>query len=191
MLRDLVLSNRSYRGYDETRKITKEELLSFVELARLSPSSVNVQPFKYYLAYENDVVAKLQATTKWAKALPTLELPHLGAYPTAFIVICQDLNISNSIPRFQKDVGIVAQTMLLGATEIGLGGCMIGNYSAKEVVNALSLTENLQPVLIVAFGKPTEKIILTEITSEENTTYYRDAQDTHYVPKRKLSDLII
>ncbi len=191
MLKDLITKNRSYRGYDESRKITREELVSLVELARLSPSSINAQPFKYFLAYESEVVEKVQKTTKWARHLPELELPHKGMCPTAFIVICQDLNIHESVQRFQKDIGIVAQSILLGAVEMGLGGCMIGNYSAQEVTAAINLAENLQPVLIVALGKPNEKIVLTEIANGDDTAYYRDDEDTHYVPKRKIEDIIL
>ena len=62
-----------------------------------------------------------------------MKLPHPGMCPTGFIIICQDLNLGASIPRYQKDVGIVAQTMLLAAAEKGLGGCMIGNYNADSV----------------------------------------------------------
>ncbi len=102
-------------------------------------------------------MARIQKLTKWARALPDLNLPHDGMHPTAFIVICQDLLIGESIPRYQKDVGIVAQTILLGANEMGLWGCMIGNYSAKEVINELSLNENLQPVLLIALGEPKAK----------------------------------
>ena len=55
MIIDLVRKNRSYRGYDHSRKVTEEELRSFVEAARLCPSSVNVQPLKYFLACEEPV----------------------------------------------------------------------------------------------------------------------------------------
>lgn len=70
MLKDLIRANRSYRGYDESRKITKEELLELVDCARLTPSSVNMQPFRYYLAWEKEEVDRIQALTKWARALP-------------------------------------------------------------------------------------------------------------------------
>ena len=68
---------------------------------------------------------------------------------------------------------------------------MIGNYNADSVKKELNLAENLAPVLIVAFGKPTEKIIIKEIEEGEDIAYYRDENDVHYVPKRKLSDIII
>ena len=191
MLTDLVLKNRSYRGYNKSRKVTKEELMELVDIARLCPSSANIQPLCYYLAWEPDEVARIQEQTRWAGAITHMKLPHPGMEPPAFIVILQDTKINDSMTRFQKDVGIVAQTMLLAAAEKGLGGCMIGNYNADSVKKELNLAENLAPVLIVAFGKPAEKIIIKEIEEGENIAYYRDENDVHYVPKRKLSDILI
>ena len=52
MLKDLVLKNRSYRGFDESVSISRETLMEFVDCARLCPSSVNKQPLKYFLVYE-------------------------------------------------------------------------------------------------------------------------------------------
>ena len=187
----LVRLNRSCRGYDESRKVTREELLRMVDCARLTASSVNLQPLKYYLAWEPEAVGRIQPLTGWARNLPEMTLPHKGMYPTAFIVICQDRSISDSLARFQKDVGIAAQTILLAAVEMGLGGCMIGNFEARRVKDALELPEELAPMLIVAIGKPAEEIVIREIEPGEPTPYYRDEQDVHYVPKRKLADIVI
>jgi nitroreductase len=191
MFKDLVKKNRSYRGYDESRKVCREELVDMVDCARLAPSSVNAQPFQYYLANEEEEVNRIQAVTKWARALPEMELPHKGMCPTAFIIVCQDLRIGESVARYQKDVGIVAQTILLSAAEMGLGGCMIGNYNVKEVSEAVHLEEHFSPVLIIAIGKPMEQIVLTEAMPGDNINYYRDEQDVHYVPKRRLEDIIM
>ncbi len=191
MIKDLVKANRSYRGFDETRKITKSELVNLIELARLCPSAVNAQPLKYYIAYEKELVDKVQKTTKWAMALPKLTLPYEGMRPTAFIVICQDLSIDSSLQKFQKDVGIVAQTILLGAVEMGLGGCMIGNFSAHELKSSIGLKEDMQPLLVVAIGKPNEAIVIVDTEKGESTKYYRDENDVHYVPKRKLEDILL
>ncbi len=189
-LKELVTKNRSYRGYDESRIITKEELLEMVDCARLAPSSVNSQPFKYFLAYDKETTAKIQPITKWAKALPDLELPHPGKYPTAFIIICEEMPTDNKVTRFPKDVGIVAQTMLLAAVEMGLGGCMIGNFNPDNLKAALDFPEELQPLLVVAIGKPDEEIVLTQANKGDSIKYYRDENDVHYVPKRKLEDII-
>ena len=189
--REIVIANRSYRGYDESYKFTREKLEEYVDLTRFTPSSVNMQPFKYYVAYEKANVDTIQKMTKWARALPELNLPYEGKRPTGFIIICQDTNIFSNTNRFMKDVGIVAQTILLQAAEDGLGGCMIGNFNAEEVKSTLCLSDNLLPLLIVALGKPSEKIVITEVKEDGKTDYYRDENDVHYVPKRSLEDILI
>lgn len=191
MINDLVKKSRSYRGYDESRKITKEELVELVDCARFAPSSVNRQPFQYLLAYEQSDLDKIQPLTGWARALPQMKLPHPGKCPTAFIVICQNTDWDPDLNRYLRDVGIVAQTMLLAAAEKDLGGIMIGNFSPKKLAETMDLPENIVPMLIVAFGKPDEDIVLTEAEAGESLNYYRDEQDTHYVPKRKLNDIIL
>ena len=127
----------------------------------------------------------------WAKALKDIQLPHPGMGPSAFIIICQDMNISSNTTRFQRDVGIVAQTILLGAVEKGLGGCMIGSFRKPELKKLLSLPEHIEPNLVLALGRPAEKIVLTEVGEDGDTAYYRDENDVHYVPKRRLEDLIL
>lgn len=188
--KDLVLQNRSYRGYDNNVRQTKEELVELVDYARLMPAARNAQPLKYFLAYEKEVVEKLQAHTRWAGALTDIKLPFAGCEPTSFIVILQDTNLQPVLAQFQTDVGIAAAAITLAATEKGLGCCMIGAYSATGVKEVMQLSENLAPVLLIAIGKPNEKIMLVDAI-DEDTTYYRDEDNVHYVPKRKLADIII
>ena len=140
-LKELVLKNRSYRGYDESRAVTEEELLGLVELTRYTASGANLQPLKYRIVWEKDKVAQVQACTRWAAALPELKLPYPGTCPTGFIIICQDTAIVPNPSACLRDVGIVAQTMLLGAVELGLGGCMIANFDKPAVRQALQLPE--------------------------------------------------
>lgn len=191
MLIDLIKKNRSYRGYNENRRLSEEELAELVECARFCPSSVNAQPFKYYIAWEKEEVDRIQGLTRWARALPELQLPHSGMCPTGFIIILQDTDLGENLSRYQKDVGIVAQTMLLAAVEKGLGGCMIGNFGAESVRKELGLPKNLAPLLIVAIGEPAEEVVLTEAEPGDPIQYYRDENDVHYVPKRKLKEILL
>ena len=191
MLRSLVLANRSYRAFSPADPVTRDDLLHFVDLARLTASSANRQPLKYALISEPDRVAGLLALTKWAAALPDLHLPPEGKGPTAFIVICHDHSICDSATPYLKDVGIAAQTMLLAAAEKGFGGCMIGNFSPAKVAEYLSLPAHIVPQLVVAFGKPAEDVRLVELPEGGATAYYRDEQNVHFVPKRKLEDLLL
>lgn len=190
MLNELLLKNRSYRSFNESRKIKREELEKMISYARITPSSVNLQPLKYYLACEHETVSKIQPLTRWAGLLKEFEIPPKGHYPTAFIIICFDGDLAASEINFQKDVGIAAQTIMLSATEMGLGGCMIGSFNKEELIKILNLPKNIKPELILALGEPDEKIVITDLPIDKNTAYFRK-ENIHYVPKRSLNDLII
>ena len=53
MIKDLAVKNRSYRAYDRSRRITRQELVDLVDMTRYVASSVNDQPLKYYCAPED------------------------------------------------------------------------------------------------------------------------------------------
>lgn len=191
MIKDLIKKNRSVRGYDNSRDVTIEELREMVDCARLSASSVNMQPLKYILVNTVDGKARVLKQVSFAAKLSALKLPHRGSEPMAYIVICQDEQISKSETGFLRDVGIVAQSITLAATELGLGACMLGYFSPDKLRQALDLSENLKPLLVISLGKSVEDIRIVEIEEGESTDYYRDEAGIHYVPKRKLDDVII
>ena len=191
MFLDLVKQARSHRGFRQDRKVTRQELEHLVECARFTPAARNDQVLKYYLAVKPETVAAIQPLTKWAGALAELHLPRKGAEPVAYIVICLDGSLAENPAPYQRDVGIVAQTMLLAAAEMGLNGCMIGSFAAGELREKLGLPEAIKPQLLLALGEGTDRIVMTDVGEDGSTTYYRDAEDTHYVPKRTLEQLIL
>lgn len=191
MFLDLVKQTRSHRGFRQDRKVTRQELEHLVECARFTPAARNDQVLKYYLAEKPETVAAIQPLTKWAGALAELHLPRKGAGPVAYIVICLDGSLAENPAPYQRDVGIVAQTMLLAAAEMGLNGCMIGSFAAGELREKLGLPEAIKPQLLLALGEGTDRIVITDVGEDGSTTYYRDAEDIHYVPKRTLEQLIL
>lgn len=191
MFLDLVKQARSHRGFRQDRRVTRQELEHLVECARFTPAARNDQVLKYYLAEKPETVAAIQPLTKWAGALAELHLPRKGAEPVAYIVICLDGSLAENPAPYQRDVGIVAQTMLLAAAEMGLNGCMIGSFAAGELREKLGLPEAIKPQLLLALGEGTDRIVITDVGEDGSTTYYRDAEDTHYVPKRTLEQLIL
>ena len=183
--RELVLKNRSTRAFDPERRISREELEQLVDLARLTPSAVNLQPLKYLLSWQEETNALILAHTAWAGLLKDISLPPEGKGPTGYIVICIDTQIAKNAAT---DVGIAAQTILLGAAEKGLSGCMIGAIDPK-LHDLLGLKEQYRISLIVAMGRGAEDIRLVE-TRGNDTAYYREG-DAHYVPKRPLEEILI
>ena len=163
MIKDLIKKNRSVRGYDNSREVTIEELREMVDCARLSASSVNMQPLKYILVCTEDGKARVLEQVSFAAKLSALKLPHKGNEPMAYIVICQDEQISKSETGFMRDVGIAAQSITLAATELGLGACLLGYFSPQKLAQTLGLSENLRPQLVVSLGKSVEDLSLIHI----------------------------
>ncbi len=189
MLKELLYGARTCRTFDESRAVTYEELCDMVDCARVTPSSANIQPLSYRLVLEKDERDALMPLTKWAGALPELKLPPQDHYPTAFIVICQDTEKFGDASKFKCDVGICALAIYMRAVEMGLAGCMIGSFDKERTKKVLSLSENTEPLLIIALGKEAEERKIVPL-KDGQTKYYRE-NGVHFVPKRELSDIII
>lgn len=185
---DIVKANRSYRRFFEEVAISKETLLSLVEYARLVPSGANKQALKYYISFGKERNATVFANIAWAGYLQDWQGPVPGECPAAYIVIVQDRNYRMGTGL---DAGIAAQTILLGATQLGLGGCMIGNIHQERLQAELSLAGDLEILLVIALGKPKETVVIEEITAGGDIKYWRDAQQVHHVPKRQLKDIVL
>lgn len=191
MMLDLIKKNRSYRSFDKSRTVTESELRSLVECARFSASGNNRQLLRFLLCASPERMSQILPCVKWAAALPDWHLPPQGHEPPAAIVLCHDTTAAPEPQASARDVGIAAQSILLGAAEMGLGGCMIANFAPANLAQSLALPSHLVPVLVIAIGKPDEEIILEDAAEGGSVSYYRDENGVHHVPKRMLDELII
>jgi nitroreductase len=188
MIRDLILKNRSYRRFHQETDIKLETLRELVDLARLSASARNTQPLKYILSCEPQRSSLIFPHLAWAAYLKPWPGPSEGERPSAYIVILGDAEIS----RFwDYDAGIAAQSIMLGATEQGLGGCIIYSINREKLRQALEIPPRYEILLVLALGKPKETVVLETVGSEGDTKYWRDSKGVHHVPKRPLGDIII
>jgi len=184
---DLVLKTRSYRRFDESRRIEYKVLEELVELARLSASASNRQPLKYGICNSPEDCEKVFPSIAWAGYLKNWDGPEPGERPSGYIIILGDRSITET---FNVDHGIAAQSIMLGATETGLGGCMIASIKRDQLRKEMRIPEQYEILLILALGKPVENVIIDEI-KEGNIKYWRDSEKNHHVPKRPLDELII
>jgi len=187
MVRDLILKNRSYRRFYENEPVSEEVLRGLVDLARLSPSAGNRQPLKYLLSWTPERNALIFPCLSWAGYLTDWPGPAEGERPAAYIIILADTTISADAGC---DHGIAAQSIMLGAVEQGLGGCIIAAVKREELQRRLGIPEHLKILLVLALGRPKEQVVLEEVTDGE-IKYWRDKQAVHHVPKRRLEELII
>ena len=190
MLKDLLKSSRSYRSFDESVKISPAQLADWVDHVRYAPSSINLQMLKFCAVTDETLCARLLGGTRWAGKIKDQKLPPDGHAPVAYIIICADKDVVPTAESFDKDVGICAQTIMLAAAEVDFGGCMIGSFSPSEVKEILELDENLVPKLVLALGKPDERVELVGEAPDGSVTYYRES-GIHYVQKRDLENILI
>lgn len=183
-LNRLLLLNRSYRGYDQRRVVSEEELRRIVSVNTRLGSARNQQCLRFRIVTA-DEAHKVLPHIKLGGALPELHLPIEGTEPQAFIIVCSTIEENKWV---DIDLGISVQSMMLKATEMGLNGICIGAFNAQAITETFALP--YAPLLIVAIGKGAEQIQLTEIAEGDSHTYYRK-EGTHYVPKVKLDDLLM
>ncbi|MBQ9137482.1 MAG: nitroreductase family protein [Alistipes sp.] len=181
----LVAKNRSYRGYDNTFTVRADQLRRIMSIVPACPSARNQQVLRLrpVLADEAD---KVLPHIRLGGALRDMKLPLPGTEPRAFIVICSTVAEDKYV---NMDIGIVAQTMLLQATEIGLNGICIGAFDHAAVQQSLALP--YEPLLILAIGKGAEHICMVESTESDSRNYYRDEKGVHYVPKLSLETILL
>jgi nitroreductase len=186
-LKDLILKTRSCRRFDESHSVNLKTLEELVDLARLSPSGANRQPLKFLLYNTPENCEKIFPFLAWAGYINDWHGPDKGERPSGYIIILGDKSVTDI---FGVDHGIAAHSILLGATEKGLGGCMIASIKREELKEELSLPDNYEILMIIALGKPVEKIIIEKV-KDDDVKYWRDSEKNHHVPKRDLKDLII
>ena len=182
----LIMKNRSYRGYDNTYVVRPDQLRRIISVNTKIPSARNSQLLRFR-PVTHEEAEKVTPFIRLGGALKDMKLPFEGQEPRAFVVICSATPTPDHYVYI--DLGISAQSMLLQAVEIGLGGICIGAFDKEKVKESLELP--YEPLLVVAIGKPNERIELVEIHADENKNYWRDEKGTHYVPKVALDELII
>ncbi len=188
MIRDLIEKSRSTRRFYEDQKVELDTLKQLVDLARVSSSARNAQPLKYILSNEPEKNAKIFATLAWAGYLKDWGGPKIGERPAAYIIVLGDKSISLT---YGIDPGIAAQSIVLGANEAGLGACMLTSIQKPTLVQSLNISDQFEVLLVIALGKPREKVVIEPVGQDGDIKYWRDADGVHHVPKRAIEDIII
>ncbi|RPH49528.1 MAG: nitroreductase family protein [Desulfobacteraceae bacterium] len=187
-VKEIVLKNRSYRRFYQDTTIDINTLKELLELSRFSASGGNIQPLKYILSSESEKNALIFRNLAWAAYLKNWAGPAEGERPAAYIIVMGDKKIKDS---FGHDPGIAVQSMLLGAVEKGLGGCIIGSINKDSLRKDLNIPDQYEILLVIALGKPKESVVIEQLGPKGDIKYWRDDKGIHHVPKRSLEELIV
>ena len=188
--------NRSYRRFGK-RKIQAKELCELIRAAGLTASAGNLQKLRF-VPVCGESCKKVFPHLRWAGYLPDWQGPAEGERPTGYmILLCPTGTSGQSCATTDGkflvgvDVGIAAQSILLTATDMGLGGCMLASIDRPALTVALGLDATAWEIaLVIALGEPREEVRIVGVT-DGNIKYYRDAQGVHYVPKRSVRELTV
>lgn len=183
----LVVKTRTVRRFYQAQRVKRADLLELVNLARLSASGSNLQPLKFILACDPQRNARIFPCLAWAGYLKAWGGPVEGERPAAYIIILGDTTIRQ---EFGCDHGLAAQSIMLGATAKGLGGCIIGSIKRERLRAGQAIPGKYEILLVLALGRPIEKVIL-EAVQDGDIKYWRDAKGRHHVPKRSLREIVL
>ena len=186
-LTDLLKKNRSYRRFDESYRISEAKLASLVELTRYAPSARNQQALRYILISDKQTCDAVFPYTAWAGYLKNWKGPVEGERPAAYILVLKDRRLTSNL---YCDDGLAIQTIMLGATESGLGGCILGAFNKQALLDMLKPGETFEALYLLALGKPVEDVVIDDI-KDGDIKYWRDENQVHHVPKRSLRELIL
>lgn len=190
---ELTRASRSYRRFDASDPVTREEVLELLETVRLAPTGNNLQPLRFHLVTDADQVAAVEKEHGWAALLKDFNGPSSAEeLPSAYVGICVPAG-KESNPLNLIDVGIAAQTLALAAAARGIGTCMIKSF--KPSVNGeLGLDEaGYELVLLVALGRPAtdEEVKIEPADTEHKLAYWRSDGHVQHVPKLEVADLLV
>lgn len=186
--KDLVLKNRSFRRFSCSKEPGVDVLRELADLATKTPSAGNLQPLRLKLVHKKEDRDRLFKSLFWAAYLKDWDGPEPDEMPGGYIIIAKESSLKGQ--HYLFDTGITAQTILLGAVEKGLGGCMLASFKADEIKKDF-LGDDYEPVLVIALGEPVEKVVLEPVGENGSIKYYRDESKIHHVPKRQLDDILI
>ena len=186
MIKDTIKKNRSYRRFFAERSVDTDTLVDIVDEARLCASGANKQRLRVAIISDEAGKDSLFSTLKFAGYLTDWKGPSESERPAAYYVICSESELDSLLAI---DLGIFAQTLLLSATERGLGGCMFRSYNAGKVSEIVAV-EGMKPHLVIALGYPSEKVECVDVR-DGDIKYYRGDDDVHYVPKLSAEELIL
>lgn len=140
--------------------VRREDILYCLDAARLSPSSLNCQPWRFVVL--DDPQLKNRAASYISNPLLKSNL-HARQAPVLIAVVSDLSENPNPLYRtavkkfgmYQYDLGAAVQTLCLAAADLGLGSCIMSTIrNKKQLQDLLGIPQGQEICLVVALGYP-------------------------------------
>jgi nitroreductase len=176
---DAIKERRSVKNYDPNHKITDDEVNQLLSLAVLSPTSFNMQNWRFVLVKDSEARKQIRAAA-WDQAQITDSSLLLavcadlkawktnpGQYWTNVPKEAQDFLVSAMGPFYEgkdqlqrdeamRSCGIVAQTIMLAAKAMGYDSNPMIGFEPEKVAEIIKLPKDHIISMLIAVGKQTK-----------------------------------
>ncbi len=174
-----IKERRSIKHYDANHQMTETEINTLMEYTLLSPTSFNMQNWRFLVVKDQQIKDKLKAASFNQSQVSDASI---------VVLICGDLNawakeparywrnapeaVQNQIvpmiggfygknEQLQRDeamrsAGIAGQTIMLAAKAMGYDSCPMIGFNPQQVAQIVNLPEDCVLGFMVVVGKATE-----------------------------------
>ena len=146
---EIIATRRSPRSLSADAVISNEDLLAMLEAARWAASAFNGQPWRFFVGKRGDeIFAQILSSLgefnqSWAKNASAL-----------ILVASKTVKGDGVTPHadYQYDCGLSVAQLVIEAHDRGLVAHQMTGFDKSVAQSALSITEDLTPVVVVAIG---------------------------------------
>ena len=182
-IKTAITQRRTIRRF-QNKPVDSDVLKELVKLSRLYASGGNLQPIRYAVVTNKELLDSVFDTLKWAAYLPGFEIKE-EEQPMAYIVLTCDTNVKKNA---QFDLGAASTTLMLAAESYGLSTCCLASFDRAKVTSLLELPENLEVLLVIAIGYPAQKSRVVDMV--DDVKYFEDENGCLCVPKHTLEEVM-
>lgn len=150
---------QSCRKYDKNREVEKEKLDAILDVARLSPSACNGQPYKI-------TVCTGETAKSVAKATQSMGLNGFSSDAPVLLVISEEPYVKTAAfgakikgnDYRSIDIGILSAYIIAEACELGLSTCILGWLDDKKIRELCNLSAPVRLVITLGYAHPDDKL---------------------------------
>lgn len=190
MIAELIKRNRSIRRFDASKDVDYSTLSDILDKIRFTHSARNQQALVFRIVSEKHRNDRIFPLLRWAAYLKDWNGPAEQERPNAYIIVGLDTSRGSIADKWVfVDLGIVLQSISLLLAEKNLASCIIAAFDKEKLIDIEKIPSHIEPLIVMAIGHANEKVEIIEIESTDDIKYFRK-NNIHYVPKRKLKDII-
>jgi nitroreductase len=146
----LIAARYSVRAYSQN-PVEDEKLQVVLEAARLAPTAANRQPFQLvvmHTAGREDEIGKIYRRPWFVQAPLVIAICSISAQAW--------VRESDRFNARLIDAAIVADHLILAATNLGLGTCWVAAFNVEAARSVLRLPAEVEPVIFTPLGYPAD-----------------------------------